>query len=114
MSATPSILSGPSEHAADSFSVEPDAQEFCKRHQLTAKVSETVRLLRDAFPANTGVEVALKHDPEAADVCWLAVTIRAQGRPGALVRAYDAFLDQWIAATPPQVRDRMTPNFTIA
>ncbi len=92
----------------------PDVRAFCERHQLAAAVAETARLLRETFPAAIGIEVALRHDPEASGVSWVSVAARVSGRAADLARAYDDFLDRWVASTPAPVRDRITPTFAAA
>jgi hypothetical protein len=79
--------------------IEPAAQEFCARHELTATLDRAIRLAEECFPSLRAEQVLLRQDPEN-DEEWLSLRIVVGSSVEESLRSYEQYVQKWVESTP--------------
>lgn len=77
--------------------------EFHKRRGTEELAQQAVSLVQETFPAIQSLTLQAVQDPEE-DSEWLRLTVTARLSPAEMRAAYDAYLERWVAETPPDSR----------
>lgn len=92
--------------------MEPDAGDYCQRHNLRAFLDIAIEIATRIFAPVEPMSVELEIDPES-DEQKLLLNVVSQGSMEAALERYRAFLDEWTEAVTPDVMLQITLMYDI-
>ena len=85
-------------------------REFCLAQKLTLQVKAAIHLVEHCFPAVHTITLRLNEDPEGGPQ-RLQVVVESRCAPHEVMVAYDKYLDQWIAASLWEAREKICLSY---
>lgn len=90
-----------------------EVKEFVATLRLSEYVSKAESLLKDKFPSGSVLSLQIEVDPEAEGK-WLVIDVGARCEARDALRAYNDFVAEWVATTPPATRDALRITFNLS
>jgi hypothetical protein len=83
--------------------VPSEVRDLLQQKEIADLVARARSLVQALFPHPQRVWLERSRDPEEGDVC-IVVCVEARATPTALREAYRRYIQEWVRATPPDVR----------
>lgn len=103
--ATPAIKTG-------GMPAQPQAREFCEKHDLEAAICLARDLIRSSFQNADNLNLQTESDPETGEE-WIVIDFTVTGDITQILKEHEQFTRQWTTSAPPDKKGLVRIEFNI-